>query len=180
MRIGSITIIDGCMYSKKTSTLINELSRLENEGFKVMAINNARDNRYTDDNLICSHDLRTLKCIKTYRLMDLDIDQSIDVIGIDEGQFFPDIVKFSEYQANQGKIVYVAMLNGTFERKPFDTVVELYSLADNVIRLKATCSSQDCHNDAIFSWKKESRHVIIDTRLDMYQPLCRLCYHSMN
>ena len=39
------------------------------------------------------------------------------VIGIDEGQFFPDIVEFCEEMANAGKTVIVAALDGTFQRK---------------------------------------------------------------
>jgi thymidine kinase len=39
------------------------------------------------------------------------------VLGIDEGQFFPDIVSFCEDMANAGKLVIVAALDGTFQRK---------------------------------------------------------------
>lgn len=39
------------------------------------------------------------------------------VIGIDEGQFFPDTVEFCEEMANLGKTVIVAALDGTFQRK---------------------------------------------------------------
>ena len=52
-----------------------------------------------------------------------------DVVGIDEGQFFPDIVKFCDEAANKGKIVVVAALDGTFERKPFGNIVDLVSFA---------------------------------------------------
>lgn len=39
-----------------------------------------------------------------------------DVIGIDEGQFFENIVDFAESLANAGKTVIVAALDGTFQR----------------------------------------------------------------
>lgn len=41
----------------------------------------------------------------------------LQVLGIDEGQFFPDIVSFCEDMANAGKLVIVAALDGTFQRK---------------------------------------------------------------
>lgn len=40
-----------------------------------------------------------------------------DVIGIDEGQFFDDVVDFAESAANAGKIVIMSALNGTYEKK---------------------------------------------------------------
>jgi thymidine kinase len=39
------------------------------------------------------------------------------VIGIDEGQFYKDIIEFSEKMANLGKVVIVSALDGTFQRK---------------------------------------------------------------
>lgn len=44
------------------------------------------------------------------------------VLGIDEGQFFPDIVPFCEDMANAGKLVIVAALDGTFQRKVCSSV----------------------------------------------------------
>jgi hypothetical protein len=48
-----------------------------------------------------------------------------DVIGIDEGSFFPDIVSFCEVQANRGKVVIVASLDGTFQRKEFGQILQV-------------------------------------------------------
>ena len=46
-----------------------------------------------------------------------DVAGDYDCIGIDEGQFFPDLVPFCERMANAGKTVIVAALDGTFQRK---------------------------------------------------------------
>jgi thymidine kinase len=52
------------------------------------------------------------------RLSDVaDSWMAYDVVGIDEGQFFPDLLPFAEAVANAGKIVVVAALDGTFQRK---------------------------------------------------------------
>jgi len=45
-----------------------------------------------------------------------DLWKPYDVIGIDEGQFFTDIVEFAEEFANHGKIVIISSLSGTFLR----------------------------------------------------------------
>jgi thymidine kinase len=55
--------------------------------------------------------------------------EGYDVIGVDEGQFFQEIVEFCELLANQGKTVVVSALDGTFERKPFGNIINLIPLA---------------------------------------------------
>lgn len=65
--------------------------------------------------------------------------QNYDVVGIDEGQFFSDIVDFCEVLANMNKIVVVAALDGTFERKPFGNIINLIPLAEKVSKLNAVC-----------------------------------------
>ena len=46
-----------------------------------------------------------------------------EVVAVDEGQFYPDIVEFCETLASQDKIVLVSALDGTFERKPFGRIL---------------------------------------------------------
>ena len=72
-----------------------------------------------------------------------------DVIGIDEGSFFPDIVEFCEEQANSGKVVIVASLDGTFQRKEFGSILQLVPLAEEVSKLTAVCTL--CAAPASFS-----------------------------
>lgn len=55
-----------------------------------------------------------------------------DCIGIDEGQFYEDIVDFAETAANLGKIVIISALSGTFERKPFKDVLDLIPKCEKV------------------------------------------------
>lgn len=64
-----------------------------------------------------------------------------EVVAIDEGQFFPEIVEVSEKLANAGKIVIVAALDSTFERKPFGRICEMIPLAETVDKLTAVCYS---------------------------------------
>jgi thymidine kinase len=60
---------------------------------------------------------------------------TVDVVAIDEGQFFADLTDYCELWANQGKICIVSALDGTFERKPFPSVIGLISLAEEVMKL---------------------------------------------
>lgn len=51
--------------------------------------------------------------------------------------------------ANRGKIVIVAALDGTFQRKAFGSILELVPLAEEVTKLNSVCTQ--CGNDASFS-----------------------------
>ena len=62
---------------------------------------------------------------------------------------FPDIVEFCEKMANDGKTVIVAALDGTFQRQPFGSILNLVPMAESVIKLKAVCMI--CFNDAAFT-----------------------------
>ena len=58
-------------------------------------------------------------------LRDLDpvrLQSEYDVVGIDEGQFFPDLLNCAEQLANLGLTVWVAALDGDFLRQPFGDV----------------------------------------------------------
>lgn len=72
-----------------------------------------------------------------------------DVVAIDEGQFYPDIVDFCEELANNGTIVMVAALDGTFQRKPFGNIINLLPVAEKVTKLTAVCVY--CGSEASFT-----------------------------
>lgn len=113
--------------------------------------------------------------------------ESFQVVGIDEGQFvstlcntqFPDLLEFAEELANRGVIVIVAMLSGTFQRKPFPSaqLAELIACAEQVTVLPAVC--QRCGGEAPFSHR-----LTADTAVEViggsesYEALCRSCYNN--
>ena len=78
-----------------------------------------------------------------------NILKSYDVIGIDEGQFFPDLVEVCEKLALLKKTVIIAALNGDFRMEPFPIISKLISKCDKIKLLKAYCFH--CHQDAKFS-----------------------------
>lgn len=109
-----------------------------------------------------------------------DAVKEYDVICIDEGQFFDDIVEYSERLANEGHIVIISILSGTFERKQWPHVGKLLAIADSVTFLTAICMKCPKHEmtSAPFSLRLDGR----DTKLvsiggnDKYLPVCRRCY----
>jgi len=100
-----------------------------------------------------------------------------DVIGIDEGQFFPDIVDWYEMMANCGKMVMVAALDGTFQRKPFANILELVPLAEYVVKLHAVC--MNCFGEGSYSKRIcQEKEVEVIGGADKYMAVCRRCFHS--
>ena len=101
--------------------------------------------------------------------------KNYDVVGIDEGQFFEDIVEFCQQAANLGKIVLVAALDGTFERKPFGNIINLIPLAEKVNKLCAVCVY--CTSEAAFTKRIiESKEIQLIGGDEMYKPVCRACF----
>lgn len=85
------------------------------------------------------------------------------------------LVEFCEKAANQGKVVIVASLDGSYLREPFKEVMDLIPKAENVTKLTAVCAS--CAADAAFTLRKTTEKALhVVGGADKYQPMCRACY----
>lgn len=172
----------GCMFSGKTSELISEYTRWTNIGRNVIMINYSKDNRYGDDNNVYSHNKFKVPCIKAEKLLDIskDILHDADVILINEGQFFDDIVEFCIlWCETHNKYIVVCGLDGNFNRFPFKNMSNLISISDEVYKLKALCKKCNDGTPAIFSklvTNNGDNGDILIGGADMYMPLCRKCY----
>lgn len=86
---------------------------------------------------------------------------------------------FCEKWSNLGKVIIVAALDGTFQRKPFGQVLELVPMAEKVSKLSAVCMG--CGKDAAFS-----RRITCETAVeviggaDKYVAMCRNCYNKQD
>lgn len=90
--------------------------------------------------IFCFKKRITHKALKASKLTDILSEATkYDVVGIDEGQFFEDIVEVSEQLANSGVVVIIAALDSTFQRKPFGNIINLVPLAEKVYKLTAVC-----------------------------------------
>ena len=100
------------------------------------------------------------------------------MIAIDEGHFFPDLVTFCESQANLGKQVIVAALDGDHNKKPYPNISELISKADTFKKLDAICFF--CQQRASFSCLVDPSMRDPHTRKG-YAACCRRCWqdHSL-
>ncbi|EAL62823.1 hypothetical protein ACTFIW_008026 [Dictyostelium discoideum] len=178
---GKIQVIFGPMFSGKTTELIRRIKRFNFANKKCLLIKYSKDTRYNDNidkSFLVTHDKQNYQAFPCSILEDVkEQAQNYDVIGIDEGQFFPDVVQFSEDLANQGKTVIIAALDGTFQRKPFQSVIDLVSKAEYITKLTAVCMV--CYNEAAFSKRiVESDDIELIGGIDKYISVCRGCYNS--
>lgn len=163
-----------------STELQRQIKRHELAGKNCLVIKHASDTRYDKPNDCCTHDLRTIPAIPVKCLWEIkEKCNDYDVTGIDEGQFFSEIVDFVDYLVEKlGKIVIVAALDGTFEGKPFGHIHELLSRSEQFIKLNAVCRS--CGNDACFTIRrpcfidKQDIIEVVGTD-DLYESVCRKC-----
>ena len=166
-------VIFGPMFSGKTTELLRRVRRYSAAQKRCLLVKYTMDTRHQG---IVTHDGNSHIGLYMARARELaEVDTAdVDVIGIDEGQFFPDIVVFCGRMAEAGKIVVVAALDGTFQRRPFGDVLNLVPLADSVIKLSAVCVY--CFKDAPFSARlSDEQEEVVVGGADKYAAVCRSC-----
>jgi thymidine kinase len=177
---GEIQVIYGPMFSGKSTELLRRIRRYRVRNDSCILLK-TKDNRYVDDDSkVVTHDqFNFLDALSCDNLMEsVEEVKHYDVIGIDEGQFFTDIIQFCEGMANIGKIVIVACLDSDFRRQPFGKICELIAKAEKVMKLTSICHY--CKDDASFSARitSETAIKVIGGR-DKYRPVCRSCYSEI-
>lgn len=185
--LGKLEVICGSMFSGKSEELLYRLRRAEYAKKKVITIKHNIDNRKSYS-CIVSHAGKEREaiplgnCEDSLRALVKLSQEPIDVIGIDEIQFFPDsTVEVIQQFLDHGKRVIVAGLDLDFRRQPFGIVPTLLAMADEVIKLRAICVV--CGNEANFSQRLvNGRPASLDEETvlvggeECYEPRCRTCY----
>ena len=174
----SIHLIIGCMFSGKTTALINaaKMNKLLNK--KVLMINYNLDNRYSSSNKMITHDLISVDCIAAEKnLLKCAVDSEVDVICINEGQFFENLVVFCTAMCNIGKEIYVCGLDGDYLKRPFGEILNLIPHCDTVVKMYALCMKCKNGTKACFTKKISNSNSLIEIgSYDIYMPVCRKCY----
>jgi thymidine kinase len=177
-RRGSIEVICGSMFSGKTEELIRRLRRAKIANLKVEIFKPKIDVRY-DEVKIVSHDSTAIHSTPVDNSsVVLKMAQNVDVIGIDEAQFFDDqIANVCDKLAFQGVRVIVAGLDMDYLGKPFGQMPYIMAKADYVTKLHAIC--MQCGNIANYSFRKvvNDQQVLLGAK-DAYEPRCRICYEK--
>lgn len=175
-RPGRIEVVCGSMFSGKTEELIRRMKRAKFAKQKVEIFKLSLDTRYSEEDVV-SHDKNTIRSTpidSSGAILLLASD--IDVVGIDEAQFFDEgLVEVCNQLANNGVRVIVAGLDMDYKGIPFGPIPALCAIADEVTKVHAICvkcgalayvSHRLIHND---------KRVLLGEK-DEYEPLCRECY----
>lgn len=177
-RRGSVEVITGSMFSGKTEELIRRLRRAQFAGLRVEIFKPSIDKRYSEIRVV-SHDEKSIVSTPVENSSSiLLLSEDVDVVGIDEAQFFDSaIVEVCNKLADKGIRVIVAGLDMDFMGKPFGPMPALLSVAEYVTKVHAICMR--CGNLAQYSFRKsDEEQVVVLGEKDKYEPLCRDCYNK--
>ena len=171
------------MFSGKSTELARRIRRHKVANRQCLVVKYAGDTRYEDESgtsakgHVITHDRQSLAAVPCSRLADVaNIVHAFDVVGVDEGQFFGDLAECCEAWARAGKTVIVAALDATFQQKPFNDVLSLVPIADEVTKLSAVCAR--CGDDAAFTKRvnTESKRLELIGGAECYAASCRRCF----
>ena len=175
---GSIEVITGSMFSGKTEELIRRLKRAQFAGLKVEIFKPSLDKRYSDTRVVSHDDKSIVSTPVDNASAILLFAGEVNVVGIDEAQFFDSsIVDVCNKLADDGIRIVVAGHDMDFMGKPFGPMPALLAIAEYVTKVHAICMR--CGNLAQYSFRKsEEAKVVLLGEKNLYEPLCRNCYNA--
>jgi thymidine kinase len=180
---GWLEVITGPMYCGKSEELIRRLRRVKIAKQKVKVFKPALDNRYSKKDVV-SHSGNSIEAVPVDHPEEIleRIDDTVDVVGIDEAQFFhEDLVQICENLADRGIRVILAGLDRDFRNQPFGPMPELMARAEYVDKLHAICIQ--CGEPASRTQRlidgepaAADDPVILVGAAEVYEARCRSCH----
>jgi thymidine kinase len=175
---GWIEVISGSMFSGKTEELIRRLKRAKIARQKVEIFKPRIEVRYSVEEVV-SHDDNAIHSTPVDSSSNiLLLANEVEVVGIDEAQFFDDgLVGVCNQLANAGIRVIVAGLDMDYRGVPFGPMPKLLAIAEYVTKVHAICVR--CGKLANYTHRlSEDDKLIVLGETDIYEPLCRACYYK--
>jgi thymidine kinase len=177
-RKGCIEVICGSMFSGKTEELIRRLKRATYAKQKVEIFKPSIDKRYDETNVV-SHNSNSIPSTPVETSANiLLLANDVDVVGIDEAQFFDiELVNVCTQLANKGIRVIVAGLDMDYLGNPFGPIPSLMAVAEYVTKVQAVCMR--CGGLANNSHRiSEEKSLVVLGETNNYEPLCRNCFYK--
>lgn len=172
---GSIEVVCGSMFSGKTEELIRRLRRAEIAKQRVVICKPSIENRY-DSEKVVSHNQTSIDCRTIGKASEILSIANVDVLGIDEAQFFDnELVDVCNQLANNGVRVIIAALDMDYEGHPFEPIPQLLSVADEVTKVRAICVQ--CGSLANYSYRivEKDERILLGEKNE-YEARCRNCF----
>ena len=189
----TLDIIIGPMFAGKSCELIRRIRILKVLQKNYLVIKPSIDNRYEDSPInshIISHNYEKEHCVVLQHMNDIfdkfifdKLNNNINTIFIDEGQFFDDLKEVvirlvEEYHIN----VVITGLDGDSNRNKFGQILDLIPYCTSCTKINACCVKCMDGTPAPFSYRKKNNineQVLIGAN-DMYMSLCRKHYLEGN
>lgn len=180
---GYLELIIGPMYAGKSTELLKIINRYKCLNKNIVVVNHILNNRYGSNNLTTHNKEKYESCVILTVLGNLKENpknnfDKIDVIIIEELQFFPDAYDLIiDWCDNYQKIIIVAGLDGDYMRNPFGDVLRLIPHSDKVTKLNALCKSCGDGTLAHFTKRKTKNNELTLIGSDsIYEAVCRYHY----
>jgi thymidine kinase len=174
---GWVEVICGPMFSGKSEELIRRVTRSKIARIPVQVFKPQLDNRYADAEVV-SHSAWKVEAMPVTDSLGLlrAVADHVEVIGIDEGQFFDDgLVDVVDNLAATGKQVIVAGLDTDYLRRPFEPIPSLCDRAEYVTKMLAVCHR--CGGPGMYTQRiVQSDDLVVLGAEDAYEARCRMCY----
>lgn len=179
-RSGWIEVVCGSMFSGKTEELIRRLRRAKIANQNVAIYKPTIDVRY-DETKVVSHNATSIEAIPIAHSSELlKIDKDINVLGIDEAQFFDmELVDVCQELAERDVRVIIAGLDMDYRGVPFGPIPHLLAVAEYITKVHAICVH--CGNLATHSYRlSDDDALVLLGEKQQYEPRCRTCYKMGN
>lgn len=178
LKRGWVEVICGSMFSGKTEELIRRLRRAQFARQKVEIFKPQIDTRYHELKVVSHSGTEIMSTPVPNSTNILLLATDVDVVGIDEAQFFDiELANVCSELARRGIRVIVAGLDLDYTGKPFGPMPLLLATAEYVTKVHAIC--MQCGQLAYVSHRKTSEeNLVLLGETDNYEPLCRSCFNQ--
>lgn len=175
----NLTVYYGCMFSGKTSALIQHIQTSNLKTNEMIVLKPEIDIRYSKTK-ISTHDGLNHDCILYHPEFDIfeHVDQYTKALFIDEAQFIDKTFLFQiKRLLSKGIQVIASGLDKDYLGRPFGLMANLIELAENKHHLKATCVV--CGKDAEYSHRKiDNKVLILLGQSEHYEARCMECFEK--
>ena len=173
---GWIEVVCGSMFSGKTEELIRRLKRAKFANLKVEIFKPQIDTRYHETEVV-SHDSNSILSTPVASAQAiLLLSNDVEVVGIDEAQFFDEELPIvCEQLASKGIRGIIAGLDMDFLGRPFGPIPALLAKAEYITKVHAICVR--CGALANHSYRLvENENKVMLGEKESYEPRCRACF----
>jgi thymidine kinase len=182
-----LEVIIGPMFSGKTTELIRLVEREVYAKRKAAIFKASFDKRYSPREVVTHNGLRydafsiAPTPLGVKKLSSVASVESLDAVGVDEVNFFPESLVATLDRLAEDKRVIACGLNLDFRAEPFRTTMQLAARADKVEYLSAVCvicGREASRTQRIIGGKSAPRAspTIFVGGKELYEPRCRSCY----